>query len=168
MADKALDIYLNDHLAGATMGCELAEQIHAQNDGTPLGELMATLALEIEDDRQTLVQLMDRMGTDTNPLKQGTAWLAEKASRLKFTGMTSGNPELGTFLALETLSLGVEGKISLWRSLKAIEADHPVLAGVNFDQLIGRGETQRGSLESQRMALGVRVLRATERAPAPG
>ena len=83
---------------------------------------------------------MDRMGTVTNPVKKGTTWLAEKASHVKFGGMASGNPALGTFLALETLALGVEGKICLWRSLKAIGKDHAVLASVNFDQhRAGRG-----------------------------
>ena len=158
IAGKALDIYLDDHLAGSTLGCGLAEQFHARNEGTPLGDLMASLAVDIANDRQTLVDLMDRMGTVTNPVKKGTALLAEKASHVKFGGMTSGNPALGTFLALETLALGVEGKICLWRSLKAIGKDHAVLASVNFDQLIERGEAQHGALERQRMAWGVGVL----------
>ena len=41
MADKAIDVYLNDHLAGAVLGSNLAEQIRSQNKGTALGELMA-------------------------------------------------------------------------------------------------------------------------------
>ena len=36
IAGKALDIYLDDYLAGSTLGCGLAEQLHAQNEGTPL------------------------------------------------------------------------------------------------------------------------------------
>jgi hypothetical protein len=31
MADKAMNVYLNDHLAGATLGSNLAEQIQAEN-----------------------------------------------------------------------------------------------------------------------------------------
>ncbi len=72
---------------------------------------MASLAVEIANDRQSLVDLMDRMGTVTNPVTKGTAWLAEKASHVKFGGMASGNPGIGTFVALETLALGVQGKI---------------------------------------------------------
>ena len=44
MADKAMDVYLNDHLAGAMLGSDLAEQIRSQNQRTPLGELMGVLA----------------------------------------------------------------------------------------------------------------------------
>ena len=110
MADNAIDVYLNDHLAGAMLGTDLAEQIQTQNDGTALGELMASLAPQIEQDRQTLIELMQRLDTSKNPVKQVTAWIAEKASRAKFSGMTSGEPDLGTFMALETLVLGVRGK----------------------------------------------------------
>ena len=37
MADKAMDVYLNDHLAGAMLGSDLAEQLRDENEGTPLG-----------------------------------------------------------------------------------------------------------------------------------
>ena len=40
MADTAIDVYLNDHLAGAILGSDLAEQLRDRNDNTPLGELM--------------------------------------------------------------------------------------------------------------------------------
>jgi hypothetical protein len=159
MAGKALEIYLNDHLAGATMGCELAEQLRDGNKGSPLGDRMASLAEEIAEDRRTLVDLTERVGATSNPIKQGTTWLAEKASRLKFSGVTSGNPELGTFLALETLSLGVEGKIALWRGLAAVADAEPALAAMNFDDLIERGQRQRRQLEADRIAVGASVLR---------
>ena len=71
---------------------------------------MESLAPQIEHDRETLIELMQRLDTSKNPIKQTTAWIAEKASRAKFSGMTSGQPELGTFMALETLALGVRGK----------------------------------------------------------
>ena len=86
MADKAMGVYLNDHLAGAMLGSDLAEQLQKENEGTRLGELMATLAPTIEEDRQTLIDLMERMGTSKNPVKQATTWLAEKTSRAKLEG----------------------------------------------------------------------------------
>jgi hypothetical protein len=50
MSDKAMDVYLNDHLAGAMLGSDLAQQIQSRNQGTPLGELMQALAPQIEED----------------------------------------------------------------------------------------------------------------------
>jgi hypothetical protein len=51
--DKAMNVYLNDHLAGAMLGSDLAEQIRAQSEGNALDELMKSLAPQIEEDRQT-------------------------------------------------------------------------------------------------------------------
>ena len=158
MPDKALDVYLNDHLAGATFGSELAEQIRSQTEGSPLGEVMRSITAEIDEDRETLSDLMERMGTPKNPVKQATTWIAEKASRLKLGGQTSGAPELGTFMALETLSLGVEGKASLWRSLKGISPAHAELESMNLDDLIQRAEAQRRTVERERLASGMRAL----------
>src|ERR1700753_1142371 len=86
MAETTMDIYLNDHLAGAMLGSDLAEQIRDQHERTPLGDLMRSTAPQTEEDRRTLITLMQRMNTPRNPVKQATAWAAEKASRVKFRG----------------------------------------------------------------------------------
>ena len=158
MADKAMDVYLNDHLAGAMLGSDLAEQLQKENEGTPLGELMATLAPRIEEDRQTLIDLMECMGTSKNPVKQATTWLAEKTSRAKFGGLTSGEPEVGTFMAVEALTLGVEGKASLWRALKTVRPKYPALESVDLDGLLASAEQQHDALERERIAAAERSL----------
>jgi|HubBroStandDraft_3_1064219.scaffolds.fasta_scaffold722081_1 hypothetical protein len=158
MADKAIDVYLNDHLAGAMLGSDLAEQIRAQNHGSALGELMESLAPQIEQDRQTLIDLMQQLGSSKNPVKQATAWIAEKASRAKFSGMTSGEDELGTFMALETLTLGVRGKACMWKTLKQVADQHAPIASMNLDDLIDRAHTQEDALERERLTAGTRAL----------
>ena len=158
MADKAMDVYLNDHLAGAMLGSDLAEQIRDQNENTPLGELMRSLAPQIEEDRQTLIGLMQRMDSSKNPVKQAGAWVTEKASRAKFGGLTSGEPQLGTFMAVESLALGVLGKLSLWRALAQVADQHPALASVDLNELIERAQTQYDRLEHERLAASRRAL----------
>jgi hypothetical protein len=158
MSHKATDVYLNDHLAGAMLGSDLAEQIQSRNQATPLGEVMRVLAPQIEEDRQTLIGLMARMGTSRNPVKQAAAWMTEKASRVKFWGLSSGEPELGTFMAVESLALGVQGKLSLWRALARVSDQHPAIASVNLDELIDRAQTQYDLLESERLVAGRRAL----------
>ena len=158
MADNAIDVYLNDHLAGAMLGSDLAEQVRAQEHGTPLGLLMESLALEIEQDRQTLMELMQHMDSSKNPVKRATAWIAEKTSAAKFSGATSGDPELGTFMALETLALGVRGKARMWETLKLVADQHPAIASVNLDELIYRASIQEDALERERLASGTRAL----------
>ncbi len=166
MADNAIDVYLNDHLAGAMLGSDLAKQIQARNRGTALGLLMQSLAPEIEQDRRTLIELMQRLDSSKNPIKQATAWIAEKTSRAKFSGMTSGDPELGTFMALETLALGVRGKACMWKTLKQVADQHPPLASVNLDELIDRARAQEDALERARLAAGARALANEVRATA--
>lgn len=86
MADKTIDVYLNDHLAGAMLGSDLAEHIRDQNDDTPLGDLMQSLAPQIEEDRRTLIGLMQLMDTSESRVKQAGAWVTDKVSRAKLRG----------------------------------------------------------------------------------
>jgi hypothetical protein len=158
MADKAMNVYLNDHLGGAMLGSNLAEQIQAQSEGTALGKLMGALAPQIEEDRQTLIELMERLDAPRNPVKQATAWVAEKASRAKLRGRTSGEPEVGAFIALETLCLGVQGKLCLWTALRQVADRYEPLASINLDELIERAQKQHSALERERMAASRRAL----------
>ena len=159
MADRAIDTYLNDHLAGAMFGSDLAEQLQARSEGTPLGELMKTLAPQIEEDRQTLINLMEELETPKNPVKQATTWLAEKASRAKFGGLTATETGLGTFMALETLSLGVEGKLCLWIALSEVADEYPRLRCMDLEELVERARSQRSALERERVAASRLALR---------
>jgi hypothetical protein len=158
MAHKAMDVYLNDHLGGATMGSKLAGQIAEHAEGTALADVMTRLEADIEADRETLVDLMERMDVTRNPVKQATGWLAETASRVKFSGAASGDSDHAIFLALETMALGVLGKLSLWRALREVRAEHPPLAALDLDALIARAEAQHATLEQERLAAGRRAL----------
>jgi hypothetical protein len=158
MAQRRIDVYLNDHLAGATFGADLARQLKARTEGTDFQPEMSRLAAEIEADLDTLTDLMNRIGSTRNPSKQATAWVAEKASRVKLTGLTSGNDELGTFLSIEALSLGVEGKASLWTTLRELRGHYPELQSTDLDGLLQRAQRQRQVLETERTAAAKRSL----------
>jgi hypothetical protein len=155
---RPLDAYLNDHLAGATGAAELARNSAQSHSGTPLSGFLNDLAAQIEQDRNSLQELMDRLGATKNPLKQAGAWLMEKVSRVKLTGTTGGEPELNALLTLETLSLGVEGKICLWEALKTVADSNPVLAGADLDGLLKRANDQRSALERERLAAAKAAL----------
>jgi hypothetical protein len=158
MAHRSIDVYLNDHLAGATFGSDLARQLEARTEGTDLQPEMTRLAAEIEADLDTLTHLMQLIGTTRNPAEQVAAWVAEKASRLKLSGAMSGNAELGTFLSIEALSLGVEGKAALWTALRELRNHYPELASIDLDDLIDRARRQRQILEAERCAAAQRSL----------
>lgn len=151
MAHKALDVYLNDHLGGASLGTELSAQIRKQAEGTPLGDVMVTLVAQIDEDQETLLDVMHRLDVTRNPVKQVGGWLGEKVTRVKFSGASSGQADHGMFMALEAMSLGVQGKAVMWRALRAVRDGHPALEGIDFDALIARADEQYATLERERL-----------------
>ena len=142
-----LSIYLNDHLAGSTVGVELVKRCRDANGGTTYGPVLERLAREIEGDRDALQRLIEEQGFNRDRVKVGAGWLAEKFGRLKLNGSLLGYSPLSRLIELEGLFLGVSGKLSMWRNLRA--------AGVgprsaDLDELIKRAESQRRTLETLR------------------
>lgn len=159
MANKALETYLNDHLAGSRLGVDLANKIVEQAQGTPLEAPMTQVATEIEEDREKLVEIMERVGATENPVKQATAWFAEKASRLKLGGITGGDDhEFEVFMSLETLALGVAGKLGLWEALEQQAGHHEGLDQAELVSLADRARSQLDVLMRERLAAAARAL----------
>jgi hypothetical protein len=148
--ESLLATYLNDHLAGATVGVELAQRARDQNDGTPLGRFLSGLAAEIQEDRETLKAVMGRLDVGEDRLKLAVGWVGEKVGRLKPNNRLFGYSPLSRVIELEALALGVEGKRSLWQALG--DLDDPRLAEFDFDALVERAAAQRAGLEERRRA----------------
>jgi hypothetical protein len=157
MADSPIHVYLNDHLAGATAGRELSAQAAERHEGE-LGEFFATIAGEISGDYNTLTTLVEQMGAGSSGAKEALAKAGSWISEEKFSGDTVGSPEFGTFLTLETLAIGVEGKLCMWKALKLVEDEHPELKALNIDTLIDSAQSQRDRLESKRLEIGGSAL----------
>ena len=155
MSDN-LATYLHDHLAGAMVGLELVEALRDQHAGEPVGRFAAQLSGEIEADRGTLKELAEQIGPGGHSLKEATAWLAEKVSRLKL-GRPAG--ELGTFEALEALALGILGKRALWDALAVAAPQDPRLTGLDFGELSRRAQAQHAGVEEQRLNAARTALR---------
>ena len=85
MPARYLPIYLNDHLAGSTAGVELTRRTFAENRNTDLGEFLSGLLSEIEEDRATLINLMQALSIKPSAIKVAAAWTVEKAGRLSFS-----------------------------------------------------------------------------------
>jgi hypothetical protein len=154
-----LATYLNDHLAGATAGRELARRSAASNRGSELGAFLAELAREIDEDRQALLALMGAMQIGADRLKVLAGWTAEKLGRLKPNGHLLSYSPLSRLLELEGLLLGVHGKLALWRALEAIQGDDPALATTDLGSLSRRAERQLSELERHRREIASAALR---------
>jgi hypothetical protein len=156
MPSKYLAIYLNDHFAGASFGTSLAHRIGSRDD--PYGPPVAEIAQEIAEDRQALSELMDELGVGRDPIKAVLAWVGEKAERLKLNGELLRTSPLSRMEELELLSLGVEGKASMWRAL--ITALDGELDSVAIERLLARAESQRKRLELLRLQAATESLAA--------
>ena len=150
MDRKLLGIYLNDHLAGAMGGVELARRCLRNNRGTALEADMERLAREIEEDRVVLEGLLERLGIPRSPVKAPVAWALEKVGRLKLNGRLLDYSPLSRVVELELLGSGVETKRSLWTALKRL-ADEGIDLGIDLEDLIGRARRQRRMLERRRL-----------------
>ncbi|MGH3973924.1 MAG: hypothetical protein ACRDS9_11465 [Pseudonocardiaceae bacterium] len=148
---EGLETYLNDHLAGAATGTELANKISSDYAGTRFGPFLAELARDIEQDKVALEALMDRLGIKQSTIKQAAGWITEKASRLKMSEAITGDQDMKRFMEFETLSLGIEGKLSLWRALIEVSDSYPELAATDLARLATRAESQRAGLENHRL-----------------
>jgi hypothetical protein len=155
MSDS-LSTYLEDHLAGASAAIDLLQSLQDQLEKEPLGTMAAGWLEEITNDRKTLLGLIERVEHGPHAGKEAAAWLAEKVSRMKLGRVAKG--DLGTFQALETLSLGILGKRSLWRALGEASREDPRLGGLDYDRLIRKAEEQFASVEEQRLELARRAL----------
>lgn len=156
--EKLLQIYLNDHLAGAVAGTQLARRALSSNQGTELGEFLAQLVNELDEDKASLEELIERLGFKKNVFKQSAGWMAEKAGRLKLNGQITGYSNLSRLLELEGLTIGVQGKLSMWENLKSIEDHDPNLATFDFDTLIKRAQSQVSGLTLHRVTAAAIAL----------
>jgi hypothetical protein len=155
-----LGIYLNDHLAGATAGTELAHRTaRSHRDGTN-GATLRRLAAEIAQDRAALLDIMTALGIKVRRYKVSAAWIGEKAGRLKFNGRLLTRSPLSDLEELEMLRLGVEGKAAGWRTLRTLADTDTRLHPAGLDELISRARRQADLLEELRAGAADQVTRA--------
>jgi hypothetical protein len=154
---RYLAIYLNDHLAGAALGVELARRLRSSNSGDPeFGEPLARICREIEEDRETLIRLTDRLEISRDRVKPVLAKAAERLGRLKPNGHLRSYSPLSRVLELEILASGIGGKMQLWNALGESFGDS--LDGFDFHALAERADRQGQQVEDLHLAAVKRTL----------
>lgn len=152
MANDALATYLNDHLAGSVIALELLEHVETERAGTPDAHVLARLRAEIAEDRAELERLLQRLHIPASKPRQLTAWLTEKLGEVKLRIDDPGHGALRRLEALETVSLGIEGKRSLALALAAAAGGIPALADFDAEALARRADNHRAMVEPLRLA----------------
>ncbi|MBA3260081.1 MAG: hypothetical protein H0T68_11530 [Gemmatimonadales bacterium] len=149
MSKEVLGTYLNDHLAGSIMAVEMMERAIEEDRGTQLRAFLSGLVNEVKADQELVRGLLEQLGAKENPIKKAGAWLAEKAGRLKMGD--TGEGALGRLEMLETLSLGIYGKLKLWLALERAAPRHSELAGLDYKKLQASAREQHDRIEAQRV-----------------
>lgn len=155
-----LGVYLNDHLAGANAGVEMGRQLQKGVAGEPDAALLGPVGDDIAEDVETLRRLMEHLGVSRSTVKQAVGWVAEKAHRVGLAANVAHGRDMARMLEAESLSLGVEGKLSLWLVLIELVPSHPRLADVDLAGLADRARDQRRRIEAVRLAAAHRAFAA--------
>jgi len=152
-----LGTYLNDHVAGSVLALELLDHLIDLPEA-PDRKLLAQLRIEIQEDQDVLRQLLRSVGAKESTARKAAAWLTEKLGRAKLRIDESGSGELRMLEGLETLALGIQGKLALWRSLATLEDAVPPLKTLDLARLQSRALEQFERVDRLRLDAVRRIL----------
>jgi len=152
-----LGTYLNDHVAGSVLALELLDHLIDLPEA-PDRKLLTQLRIEIQEDQDVLRQLLRSVGAKESTARKAAAWLTEKLGRAKLRIDESGSGELRMLEGLETLALGIQGKLALWRSLATLEDAVPPLKTLDLARLQSRALEQFERVDRLRLDAVRRIL----------
>lgn len=142
--------YLKDHLAGSVAALQLLDHLIIAYGDRPEAAQVRTLKTEVEYDQQLLKDLLDRHQASEGPLKKASAWIAEKVLEMK---VSTSPDDFDLLQSLETLVLGIEGKLRLWRSLQCVDT------GLDLPHLQSDAHRQIHQVELLRLEAAERAFR---------
>jgi hypothetical protein len=151
MSSKSLTTYLNDHLAGSVAAVELLEHLAVLQRGTRQEKPFQTLRAEVEEDQKVVQQILNRVGGKESRVRKAAAWLTEKLGEAKLKLDDPGDGELRLLEALESLALGIQGKLALWRALDAVARHLPEIRSLDLERLKQRAVQQHELVEAWRI-----------------
>lgn len=130
---------------------ELVDRLRRLSQGTDREQLFLSLRQEIEEDQQIVKLLLRSIGGKESTIRKAAAWLTEKVGEVKLEIDDSGNGQLRLLEALETLGLGIQGKMGLWRALSAASSQEPEIGKLDLARLERRARDQFERVEAQRL-----------------
>ncbi len=81
-----------------------------------------------------------------------------KVSRVKLGGGWGERTPLSRLEMVETLGMGIQGKLGLWRALRTVADSHPALRDLDLSDLERRAMKQHDQVEAQRLAAAREAL----------
>lgn len=161
MADTStLHAYLNDHRAGATGALHLIRRMQDADDPVTPSAFLEDLGDRVEADLETLEDVMSRLDIAHDTARAAAGWVGENLSRLRLSPAVTGSQHLTHVLELETISMGIQGKVMLWQSLQRAMGGDSRLLDVDFEALVERGRRQFDDVQAHRLDTAEAALTA--------
>jgi hypothetical protein len=157
MSKEHVATYLNHHLAGSIVVLEILQ--HLEAEAADLAPHIAKLRTEIEVDHRDLKLLMHRLGISESRIRKVSGWIAEQLTEVALEVDDESRGALRRLERLEAVAIGIDGKLALWRALKAAAEVEPELRGPAFEDLSKRAEEQRRQVEVFRLEAASSALR---------
>lgn len=114
-----LELYLNDHLTGATAGLSRAQHMVRANADLPIHAGLRQLAQELAEEHDRLRRLIHELGLTQKSYRQLPAKVGEVLGRLKLNGRLLRRSPMTPILEVELLRGAVNTKAGLWELLAA-------------------------------------------------
>ena len=111
--------YLREHLSGSDAAIHVVDRLRHAHDRADERVLFARLFEEFQEERQVVRALVTQLGESPFSVKR----IAGKVTgSIVETIVRTHDDDLSLFRALEALSIGVQGKRCLWRSLQSLDS----------------------------------------------
>jgi hypothetical protein len=130
---------------------ELLKHLRELAKDTERERFFASLQSEVEEDQQVLKDLLGEVGGRESRTRKAAAWLTEKVGEVKLKLDDPGGGELRLLEALETLELGILGKLALWRGLSVAAELVPEVRTLDLKTLEQRAQDQHDRVEVERL-----------------
>ena len=161
MSTEILRTYLNDHLAGSVAAIELLDHLIKLHDKSDRQPFFTRLRVEIERDQKVLQNVLEQVGGRVSVVRKAAAWMSVKLGEAKLVLEDPGDSQLRILEGLETLALGIQGKLLLWRGLGSVSAGVPELRAVDLGRLEARAREQFEQVDSERLLVARTALAGT-------
>ncbi|QGU06973.1 hypothetical protein COCCU_05135 [Corynebacterium occultum] len=156
---ELLELYLSDHLSGATAGTSRMARMADDFVDTPVFPQLSAVAEELRWERSFLKQLIHDLGLKQLPYRQVVAGAAERVGRLKGNGRAISRSPMTMLLETELMRSAVVGKRGGWQVLREHAADLNLDPEV-FDELLAQLDRQLNALDEVHAYARARALRA--------
>lgn len=159
LGSKELSIYLQHHLAGSKTGVDLFTRVSKNHPDHKVRQTVEGLVPQIENERDFLMELMNKLDISYPVFQEGVAFIGEKLGRLKLNGEVVSRSPLSDLLEIEALTDAVYAKRQGWQVLKTYGEEDSRIDTDLIQELIFRANRQIDQLTALHHRTSERFLK---------